>query len=365
LATPVLEQLSSESNACAGFPADTYDRYVLGLLDSAERASVEKELQQQCPACIAGVQRSVNLWLVFAGSLAQVEPSADFRARLIRIAELSNRILTVPKHYRRKPVILFSSLVVIGIVLGVLLVFTFLAGKQSSNLDFQSLKSQLANVHSEADESQRQLEEESERNKAFQAQLNQHPNSSGSLKQVQDELVKALAQIQRDQAELRTLNDSVERDKQRANENSTLVTALQNPGARMLTFKVADGSAAAAYATVSAYAFVIENSRILFVASKMPPLPDQHVYQLWMIRKSDHHFVSLGVFSSKADVPAVVTYEDSNRETIPDLASLTVTDEAASTGSADPSDTRVIETPGAAAVPTPTPVATPPAAMTP
>jgi anti-sigma-K factor RskA len=352
LATPVLDKVLQEGSPCAGFAADTYDRYVLGLLDSAERANVDRELEQQCPACVAGVQRSINLWLVFAGSLQQVEPAADFRARLIRIAELSNRVLTVPKRYKRKPAILASSLVVICLVLAMLLLFTFLAGKQSAQLDIQSLKTEIANLHSESDENQAKLQEESDRrNKEAQAKLN-HPSQPGNPRQNQEDVLKA--QIQQYQAEIESLNAGFDRDRERASNNSTLVSALENPGVKLLTFKIAEGPSSAAYAGVTAYAFVIENAKVLFVASKMPPPQDSHQYQLWLVRKSDHHFVSLGLFTAKPDVPAVVTYED--KETIADLAGLLVTDEGAD-GSKEPSDTKVLETPGAAsaAVPAPAP----------
>src|SRR3954449_11477445 len=82
---------------CAGLPADAYDRYVLGLLDEPERSQLEADIQAQCPACLHGVQRSMNLWLVFASTLEKEDLSADFRARLARIAELSRKVLTLPK----------------------------------------------------------------------------------------------------------------------------------------------------------------------------------------------------------------------------------------------------------------------------
>jgi anti-sigma-K factor RskA len=346
-----LESVLHESGPCAGFAADTYDRYVLGLLDTNERANVDRELEQQCPACVAGIQRSINLWLVFAGSLQQVEPAVDFRARLIRIAELSNRVLTVPKHYKRKPVILASSLAVICLVLAMLLFFTFLAGKQTSQLDVQQLKTELASLHSESDENHIRLQLESDRNKEFQARLS-HPGAPpGSRSGQEDEL---RGQIQQYEAQIRTLQDEMHRDEERTTNNSALVNALESPGVKLLTFKTAEGPASAAYAGVTAYAFVIENSKVLFVASKMPPPQDLHQYQLWLVKKSDRHFVSLGVFSAKLEVPVVVTYED--KIVIGDMAGLLVTDEQA-TGSPEPSDMKVLETPGAAAVAVPAPAA--------
>jgi len=52
---------------------------------------------------------------VFATTLENAEPSADFRGRLIRIAELSRKVLTFPKSpaNRDRTTILTSTLIVI------------------------------------------------------------------------------------------------------------------------------------------------------------------------------------------------------------------------------------------------------------
>src|SRR5882757_2343006 len=104
---------------CAGFSGETYDRYVLGLLDDPERSQLETEIQEQCSACLEGVQRSMNLWLVFASTLENEEPSADFRARLVRIAELSRKVLTFPKISKipGRIMVLSSTLIIMGAML--------------------------------------------------------------------------------------------------------------------------------------------------------------------------------------------------------------------------------------------------------
>ncbi len=309
---------------------------MLGLLDKPERATIDEELEQQCPACIAGVQRSINLWLVFAGSLQQVEPAADFRARLIRITELSNRVLTVPKRERRirEPAILISSLIVICLILGTLLVFTFLAGRQSSRLDLERAKAELVSLRNESAEDKARYQEQLGKNDQLRQRLNSYSGPTVSENQLRDELSKT-------QAELQSLRASSLRDEQRTSDNSTLVNALESPGVKLLTFKGSEGVSA------YAYAFVIENSKVVFVASKLQPPSDQHIYQLWLIRKTDHQFVSLAVLPIAEGVPAVVTYE--NKEIISDLAGLVVTEEPLN-GSSEPSTTKVLETPGAAAI---------------
>src|SRR5450631_640744 len=109
---------------CAGFNSDTYDRYVLGLLEEPDRSQLESQIQQQCPACLTGVQRSMNLWLVFAETLENAEPSEDFRGRIVRIAELSRKVLTFPKKsaLRERTAVPISALVAICAISSVLLV---------------------------------------------------------------------------------------------------------------------------------------------------------------------------------------------------------------------------------------------------
>ena len=83
---------------CNEFAPDVYNLYVLGLLDDAQRIRLDAHVQENCANCICEVQRSMNLWVVFASTLETAEPSADFRLRLLRIAELSKKVLTFPKH---------------------------------------------------------------------------------------------------------------------------------------------------------------------------------------------------------------------------------------------------------------------------
>lgn len=338
-----MDQASTESTTCTGFPADTYDRYVLGLLDSQERASVDQQIERQCPACISGVQRSMNLWLVFANTMDHVEPAADFRARLVRIAELSNRVLTVPKRHRgvREPAILISSLVVISLILGTLLVFTWIAGRQSSISDAERATNELARIQNESAANLVELEQQKLINNTLQSQHQPPALLADKQQKLEDQLRKA-------QAEAQQYKDVIQRDSQRTTENSTLVTALASPGVKLLTFKTSEG------ATSTAYAFVVENSKVIFVASNLPAPTGQ--YQLWLVRKEDPKFVSAGIFSSSDDKPVVVTY-DQDKEVITSLVGLLVTEEPTN-GSSTPLGTRVLETPGVSAISTPPPAAT-------
>ena len=337
-ATSATGPVSNESTVCSGFSADTYDRYVLGLLDAQERANVDAQIEKQCPVCIKGVQRSMNLWLVFANSLEQAEPSVDFRGRLVRIAELSKRILTVPKRNRRvrEPAILISSLVVICIIVGLLLAFAWLAGRQGAGLDSQRDTAAVARLQSQLDANAVQLQHQVEVTKAMEQKLMSSGKPDATQQKLEDQLSKAEAAI----AQYQT---SISRDKQRNTDNSTLVTALTSPGVKLLTFRNAEGISS------TAYAFVIENSKVIFVASKVPAPSAEHQYQLWLVRKDEPRYVAAGIFSPVDDKPVVVTY-DEDKDAISSLAGLLVTEEEINGSYSTPSATKVLETPGAAVV---------------
>jgi anti-sigma-K factor RskA len=341
-AIPLMGSVSTLSGACTGFASDTYDRYVLGLLDGQERASVDEQIEQRCPACLQGVQRSMNLWLVFANSLEQVEPSADFRARLVRIAELSNRVLTVPKRNRRvrEPAILISSLIVISIIVGILVAFTWIAGKQSAHSDAQRANAELGQLQGASAETAVRLKSLVEENAALKQKLHSSGHSDATQKRLEEQLSKAQAAILQYQT-------SISRDSKQATENTTLVTALSNPGVKLLTFRNAEGTSS------TAYAFVIENSKVVFVASKLQVPSAEHQYQLWLVRKDQPRYVAAGIFSPVADTPVVITY-DEDKDAISSLAGLLVTEEEINGSYSAPSATKVLETPGAATVAAPT-----------
>ena len=288
-----------------------------------------------CPVCIKAVQRSMNLWLVFANSLEQVEPSADFRARLVRIAELSKRVLTVPKRNRRvrEPAILISSVVVVCIIVGLLLTFAWIAGGQSSRQNVERAKSQIHLFQSESSAADLKVRMAEELNRELEQKLHSAGRSDPSIKRLQDQLSAAQATIQQYQVNLT-------RDQQKTVDNSTLVTALAQPGVRLLRFNNAEGTSS------TAYAFVIENTKVIFVASKVPAPTAGHQYQLWLVRKDEPRYVAAGIFTPADDKPIVVTYEE-DKDIISSLAGLLVTEEDITGTYTTPSATHVLETPGA------------------
>jgi anti-sigma-K factor RskA len=90
----------------------------------------------------------------------------------------------------------------------------------------------------------------------------------------------------------------------------------------------------------TAYAVVVENSRLIFVASNLPSLVQGRQFQIWMIRKQDPKIVSAGVFSPDGNKRAVVTFE--NKSLVSDVSSVEVTEEQEG-GSSVPTGIKILE----------------------
>jgi len=294
---------------CAGFASDTYDRYVLGLLDEPDRSNLEAQIQAQCPACLSGVQRSMNLWLVFAETLENAEPSEDFRGRIVRIAELSRKVLTFPKDsaVRERTSVPISTLVVICAITSVLLVATWYAGRASTRLDKPA-----AEVNLEA---------------LAQKATDNVKNAIGPAKPKQPGPVPAAAvhakpedQVAQAQAAAERYKSESNRDRQKVDDLSELLGILGRGGTRLLpmkTLEVAKGALG--------YVFFAEKSRLVFVGSNLPKLEDGHTFQLWLLRKVEPAYVTAGVFTRLEKDPSVVHYDDGSLLT--DVVSILVTDE--------------------------------------
>jgi anti-sigma-K factor RskA len=321
--------------SCNGFPADTYDRYVLGLLDEHERAQIEDQIEQQCPVCLRGVQRSMNLWLVYATTLDNAEPSADFRARLVRIADLSKRVLTFPKRARslNEPRVLVSSLLVICAALGILLVLTWFAGRYSGQMEDSRATAEFELIVRENGRYKLELDQERERNKL----LNQKPTPTSGLasdKQLND-LHQALSATQ---AELTQANADNDRYSKMREDSARILQALSRNGARLLQLKEAEG---AATPPPVAYAIVVEKSQLIFVASNLQAPHQGLQYQIWMLRKEDPKVVSAGLVTVD-DKKKAVAYYDADAANISGIVAVEVTEEPGQ-GSESPTGPKVLE----------------------
>lgn len=303
---------------CNGLAADIYDLYVLGLLDGPGRTQLEEHIHEQCPACLRGVQRSMNLWIAFATTLENAEPSADFRARLIRIAELSKKVLTFPKTLpaSKQPSRTARWIFLAGAaVLAVFVSAAWYAGHASGGLDQQRLTAELNRVRQQAALAQLQLNEQT----AKLEQLNKALRSSGKSADV-DRQSLARRQLLEAQAQIDQYKAIAGREQQAQGDNTLLVSALSNPGARLFVIKGAETAAGS-----TAYALIVANSKLIFIGSKLPKLADGRQFQLWLVRSEDPKIVSAGVFSPGDRQAAVVDFDEAS--VLSNISALEVTDE--------------------------------------
>jgi anti-sigma-K factor RskA len=288
---------------CAGYTSDTYDRYVLGLLEEPDRSQLESQIQEQCPACLTGVQRSMNLWLVFAETLENAEPSEDFRGRIVRIGELSRKVLTFPKKsaLRERTAVPISTLVVICGVTSVLLVATWYAGRSSIKMDTQPQTADIDRLAQTIAKTEVKLQQEIDKRKALEATLGSTGKAAlTKTTQLDESLRKA-------QADVETYKSAIAHDKQQMAENSSLLNAFAHTGARLLPMKAAEAAGKAL-----AYAVFAENSRLVFVGWNLPKPAEGVTFQLWVLRKEVPTEVSAGVFAPAEKGPTVVPYADAS-----------------------------------------------------
>jgi anti-sigma-K factor RskA len=287
---------------CAGFTSDTYDRYVLGLLEEPDRSHVEAQIREQCPACLAGVQRSMNLWLVFAETLENAEPSEDFRGRIVRIAELSRKVLT---------------LLVICAITSLLLVSSWYAARASIRMDAQPPTADLERLAHEVANNQLKLDQEIERRRQLETQLGSSGRAAiAQTRKVEDALTKAQAVVEQQKTE-------IAHDKQNVANTNSLLDALAHAGARLLPLKASEAAGKAL-----GYAVLAEKSRLVFVCSNMPKPSADHTFQLWILRKespSETSAVSAGVFMPAENGSCFVDFHEA--ALLSDVSGVLVTEE--------------------------------------
>ena len=306
---------------CAGFNSDTYDRYVLGLLEEPDRSQLESQIQEQCPACLTGVQRSMNLWLVFAETLENAEPSEDFRGRIVRIAELSRKVLTFPKNsaLRERSSVPISTLVIICGVTCVLLVATWYAARAWTRIDRPTSTTDIESLAQEYAASQLKLETEMDKRIRAENELGKSgKNALQDQQKVADKLLKTEAEA--------------ERYKQQANSTSPLWNTLARPGARLIPMKATEIAGKGV-----GYAIVSQKSGLVFVGSNLPkPSAEKNTFQLWILRGEAPEQVSAGFMPTEsAGGTWVLHYEDAAMLT--GMTGLVVTEEPIQGDNATPS----------------------------
>ncbi len=217
-----------------------------------------------------------------------------------------------------------------AVILALLVPGAWYAGRESAGRDAQQIGSEVDQLAHQVASTQLALQQQ----KAQTDQLQKALTASGKAAAVTRE-TQLRQQLLKAQAEANNYKQIIERERQSATDNSRLVDALSNPRAYLLPLK---GSEAAADST--AYALLVENSRLLVVASNLPELENGKQFQVWVVRKEDPKFVSAGVFAPDSTRRAFMSYDEPS--ILSGIAQVEVTEEPDG-GSSAPTGAKLLE----------------------
>jgi Anti-sigma-K factor rskA. len=319
---------------CEGLTAENYDLYVLGLADDEIRLQIDGHLDDNCSACYEGVRRSLGLWTLYASTLQDAQPSDSLRARLVHLADLTKRVVNLPTRvpvYRRA-----GRGVIEGIAAAIAVlvaVASWYAGTRYSQLKNQQLTAELDDAQQRVASLQVSLKEE--RAKFNQAQqVLKNAGKPGAANE-QEAMRQRLLHLEADVNQYKAV---IARDQASVAENLRVINTMSEPGVRFVPLKGLEPAPAAI-----AYSLVVENAKVLVVASNLPALKPAKRYQLWLLRRDDPKVVSGGVFAPDDNDRAVIEFSDG--ELINNISALAVTVEPAG-GSSLPTGARVLSTAG-------------------
>jgi Anti-sigma-K factor rskA len=266
---------------------------------------------------------------------------SDFRAGLGRVARLGKQVfsasealaaLEIPRSSR------WRLLAGAGLILTFLLVAAWYTGRQSAGLEAQRVSAELNQLAQQLASTQLALTQQKARSDQVEKALKGSDKTARLA--LESQLRRQLLQAQAEASQYKAILD---REHEAYTNNSLLIDALTNPGARLLALK------GTPWPTESiAYALIVENTRLMFIGSKLPQIGEGRVFQLWIVRKQDPKFVSAGVFKPNDDKPVLMSFDDGS--VLSDIASIAVTEEPDG-GSATPRGTKLLESATGAAEP--------------
>jgi hypothetical protein len=268
----------------------------------------------------------MNLWLVFAETLENAEPSEDFRGRIVRIAELSRKVLTFPKNsaVRERSSVPITTLVIICALTCFLLVATWYAARAWTRVDRPTSTPNIERLAQELATTQLKLEQEIDlRKKAESAIGPVGKKEVDNTKHYEDDLLKLQAQI--DQYKAQTAS------------TDTLMKTFARAGARLIPMKATEAADKGI-----GYTIFGEKSGLVFVGSNLPKPAGGRTFQFWVIRGEDERTVLAGFMPPENTTGTwIMRYDDSTMLT--DVTRLLVTDEPIQGTDDKPSGPKIFE----------------------
>ncbi len=259
--------------------------------------------------------------------------SADFRTGLTRVAAFGRHfrlpygmLASMERPYTRGWRLLAGGAVIVTL----LLMAAWYAGRESAGLEAERVSTELNQLSNQVAATHLALAQQKAKTDQLENAL-KGSNQTATMA-LQSQLYQ---QLLRSQAEANQYKAIVERERQASTDSARIFDALTTPHARLLPLKGVDAAAES-----TAYALIVENLRLLFIASNLPQPADGRQFQLWLVRKQDPKFVSLGVFRPDESNQVLMSFDDAS--VLSDIALVEVTDEPEG-GSSVPTGTKLLE----------------------
>jgi hypothetical protein len=250
----------------------------------------------------------------------------------MRIAELSKKLkdlqnLQLPHDSSNAPrwwIVALGTAILVILVCG-----TWYAGRQSASIQDRGLSSAVDQMTQQLASLKHQLDEERAKRQDAERALKSVGKSG-----IVDQQIQMQRQISKLQAAVGQYKAIIDRQESELADNLTLLGALSTPAARLFLMK---NSEAAAHCT--AYALIVEHSKLVLIASKLPKLDNQRQFQCWIMRKKDPKIVSAGVFSPNDENHAILEFGEPSL--ISNISLVEVTNEPRG-GSSEPTGTKLL-----------------------
>lgn len=218
-----------------------------------------------------------------------------------------------------------------AVTLVLLFCATWYAGKVSSEMEQERISLELNRLKQKVAATQVDLQHQKHETENLERALSKSGHSDAAAA-----IVRLRQQLLQSQAEANQYKEVIELEQKALQQNTELLDALSNPGAHLVAMK---GTEAAADST--AYALIVESSRMVFVASNLPQPPAGKQYQLWVLRREEPKLISAGVFTPDERNRAMIDVDTPS--VFSDIAEMEVTQEPVG-GSEAPTGSKFLAT---------------------
>jgi Anti-sigma-K factor rskA len=221
----------------------------------------------------------------------------------MRIAELSKKLeafrnLQLLRDDSNEPrwwIVALSAAILVILIFG-----TWYAGRQSGSIQDEGLSSALNQLTQQVASMKLQLDDE----RAKRHEIERALISAGKNRMI-DQQAQMRRQILELEAAVGQYKAIIDRQERALADNLRLLSALSSPAAHLFLMKDSEMAA-----NCTAYALVVENSKIVLIASNLPKLENQRQFQLWIQRTEDPKMVSGGVFAAGDDNRSLLEFDD-------------------------------------------------------